>query len=226
MGVALKRIESKTGPTETNSLGAPALRGFAKSLKPNQLCFPRNWKPFKPLIFSQRLLLTFVLLIEKVFLSHIYLRWPKAGYTTDETQHKSHKQIFIFRLTFFLILKLFECHCCNFRHTKTKTLPFPLGRRLRVMATVRRLTKCFCFKCFLQLLLCERGGERFIERAACALLFPAICKWPNHEYKMLTKYKHNQCKYTNTQKTETQMKWCSCKYKAIMEGFFFVQFEI
>ena len=181
MGAALKRIESKTGPTETNSLGAPALKGFAKSLKPNQLCFPGNWKPFKPLIFSQRLLLTFV------------------GYTTDETQHKSHKQIFIFRLTFFLILKLFECHCCNFRHTKTKTLPFPLGRRLRMMAMVRRLTKCFCFKCFLQLLLCERGGERFIERAACALLFPAICKWPNHEYKMLTKYKHNMQIHKHTE---------------------------
>ena len=38
MGEALKRIESKTGLTETDSLDPlPGLRGFAKSLKPNQL---------------------------------------------------------------------------------------------------------------------------------------------------------------------------------------------
>ena len=48
----------------------------------------------------------------------------------------------------------------------------------------------FLLQCFLQL-GCKKRGERFIERALCALLFPAICKWPTHEYKMLTKYKHN-----------------------------------
>ena len=130
-------------------------------------------------------------------MSHIYLRWPKAGYTSDETQHKSHKQIFIFRLTFFLILKLFECHCCNFRHTKTKTLPFPLGRRLRVMAMVRRLTKCFCFKCFLQLLLCERGEERdLLRERRVRFYFPLSVSGPT----MNTKCWQN----TNTTNANTQ----------------------
>ena len=207
MGAALKRIESKTGPTETNSLGAPALRGFAKSLKPNQLCFPGNWKPFKPLIFSQRLLLTFV------------------GYTTDETQHKSHKQIFIFRLTFFLILKLFECHCCNFRHTKTKTLPFPLGRRLGWWQWWGGWPNFFASNVFCSFFFAREEERDLLRERRVRFYFPLSVSGPT----MNTKCWQNTnttCKYTNTQKTKTQMKRCSCKYKAIMEGFFFVQSEI